>query len=80
MRRKLMLALAIAAVASLGVAAVASAVSTTLRAGDLIVTFGGNTSPKKLPKNELRAGDDAHLRQDQDQRRHPSRRRSAKRW
>jgi hypothetical protein len=47
-----MLALAVAAVASLGVAAVASAVSTTLRAGNLIVTFGGNTSPKKLSKTK----------------------------
>jgi len=52
MRRNLMLALAVAAVASLGVAAVASAVQTTLRAGNLIVTFGGSTSPKKLPKNK----------------------------
>jgi hypothetical protein len=52
MRRNLMLALALAAVLSLGVAAVASAVSTTLRAGNLIVTFGATTSPKKLPKNE----------------------------
>lgn len=52
MRRNLMLALAVAGVLSLGVAAVASAVSTTLRAGNLIVTFGGSTSPKKLPKNE----------------------------
>jgi hypothetical protein len=51
MRKKLVLMLALAAVASLGVAAVASAVSTTLRAGNLIVTFGGTTSPKKLPKN-----------------------------
>jgi hypothetical protein len=51
MRRKLMLALAVTAVASLGVAAVASALtSTTLRAGNLIVTFGGGTSPSKLPK------------------------------
>jgi hypothetical protein len=47
-----MLALAVAAVASLGVAAVASAVSTTLRAGNLIVTFGGSTSPKKLSKTK----------------------------
>jgi hypothetical protein len=45
-----MLALAVTAVASLAVAAVASAVSTTLRAGNLVATFGGNTSPKKLPK------------------------------
>jgi hypothetical protein len=46
-----MLALALGAVLSLGVAAVASAVQTTLRAGNLIVTFGGSSSPKKLPKN-----------------------------
>ncbi len=52
MRRKLMMALALVAVLSLGVAAIASAVSTTLRAGDLIVTFGGSTSPSKLPKNK----------------------------
>jgi hypothetical protein len=52
MRRKLMLALALAAALSLGVAAIASAVQTTLRAGNLVVTFGGSTSPKKLPKNE----------------------------
>jgi hypothetical protein len=52
MRRNLMLALAVAAVASLGVAAVANAVSTTLRAGNLIVTFGGSVSPKKLPKTK----------------------------
>ena len=51
MRRKLMLALAVSAVASLGVAAAASALtSTTLRAGDLVVTFGGGTSPSKLPR------------------------------
>lgn len=47
-----MLALALAAVLSLGVAAIASAVSTTLRAGNLIVTFGGTLSPKQLPKNK----------------------------
>jgi hypothetical protein len=52
MRRNLMLALALAAVLSLGVAAVASAVSTTLRAGNLIVTFGGSASPKKMPKTK----------------------------
>ena len=50
MRKKLMLALVVAAVASLGVAAIASAVKTTIRGGNLIATFGGNTSPKKLPK------------------------------
>jgi hypothetical protein len=52
MRRNLMLALALAAVLSLGVVAIASAVSTTLRAGNLIVTFGGTVSPKSLPKNK----------------------------
>jgi hypothetical protein len=52
MRKNLMLALALAAVLSLGVAAVASAVSTTLRAGNLVVTFGGSTSPKKLSKTK----------------------------
>jgi hypothetical protein len=51
MRRKLMLALALAAVLCLGAAAIASAISTTLRAGNLVVTFGGSTSPKALPKN-----------------------------
>jgi hypothetical protein len=53
MRRNLMLAFALAAVLSLGVATVASAVSTTLRAGNLIVTFGGSTSPKKLSKKKF---------------------------
>jgi hypothetical protein len=52
MRRKLMLALALVAIASLGVAAIANAVQTTLRAGNLIVTFGGTTSPKKLSKTK----------------------------
>jgi hypothetical protein len=52
MRRNLMLALALAGVLSLGVAAIASAVQTTLRAGNLVVTFGGTTSPKAMPKND----------------------------
>jgi hypothetical protein len=47
-----MVALALAAVLSLGVAAIASAVSTTIRAGNLVVTFGGTLSPKKLPKSD----------------------------
>jgi hypothetical protein len=52
MRRKLTMALALVAVLSLGLAAVVSAklTTTTLRAGNLIVTFGGGTSPEKLPK------------------------------
>ena len=52
MRRKLMLALALAAVLALGVAAVANAVSFTTRAGNLVGTFGGSTSPKVLPKHD----------------------------
>jgi hypothetical protein len=45
-----MVALALSAVLALGVAAVASATQTTLRAGNLVVTFGGTVSPKALPK------------------------------
>ena len=56
MRRNLMLALALGVVLSLGVAAIASAASTTLRAGNLILTFGGTISPKALPKHDLHAG------------------------
>lgn len=52
MRKNLMLALALAAVLSLGVVAVANAVTTTLRAGDLVATFGGTASPKALPKTK----------------------------
>jgi hypothetical protein len=52
MRRNLMLALALAGVLSLGVAAIASAVQITLRAGNVVTTFGGTTSPKVMPKND----------------------------
>jgi hypothetical protein len=52
MRRNLILGLTLAAVLSLGVAAIASAVSTTLRVGNLVATFGGAVSPKKMPKND----------------------------
>jgi hypothetical protein len=52
MRRNLMLALALAAVLSLGAAAIASAVSTTIRGGNLVVTFGGGLSPKQMPKSK----------------------------
>ncbi|HEY7456627.1 MAG TPA: hypothetical protein VH703_05070 [Solirubrobacterales bacterium] len=53
MRKNLMLALAVAAIASLSIAALASAVKltkTTLRAGNLIVTLGGGASPERLPR------------------------------
>jgi hypothetical protein len=52
MRRKLMLALALAAALSVGVVAVANAVQITLRAGNVVSTFGGDASPKALPKNK----------------------------
>jgi hypothetical protein len=53
MRRNLILALAVAAVASLGVVAVASALtSSTFRAGNLIVTAGGGTTPSALSRTK----------------------------
>jgi hypothetical protein len=51
MRRKLITALALSAVLALVVAAIASATSTTVRAGNMILTFGGTVSPKALPKS-----------------------------
>jgi hypothetical protein len=48
-----MVALALSAVLALGVAAVAQAVQTTIRAGNLILTFGGSASPKALPKSKF---------------------------
>ncbi|HEX3174255.1 MAG TPA: hypothetical protein VHQ43_08560 [Solirubrobacterales bacterium] len=53
MRRKLMVGLAVSAVLALGVASVAQAVKTTIKAGNLVLTFGGSTSPKALPKSKL---------------------------
>jgi hypothetical protein len=47
-----MLALALAAALSVGVVAIANAVQITLRAGNVVTTFGGNTSPKAMPKNK----------------------------
>jgi len=52
MRRKLVLTLALSAALAVGVVAIASAAQTTIRAGNLILTFGGTASPKKLPKND----------------------------
>jgi hypothetical protein len=51
MRRNLLKALALSAVLAIGVAAIASAASTTIRVGNLILTFGGSFSPTKLPKS-----------------------------
>lgn len=58
MRRSLIWAFALAAVMSLGVAGVASAVklnSTTVRAGNLQVTFGGGIHQGTLPKHRFSA-------------------------
>lgn len=38
---------------AVSVAAVAAATTTTLRLGNLVLTFGGTTSPKALPKKSL---------------------------
>lgn len=53
MRRNLLAALALSAVLAIGVAAIASAASFTTRVGTLITTFGGNVSPKKMPKRNF---------------------------
>jgi hypothetical protein len=53
MRRKLMLTLALAAALSVGVVAIANAVQITLRAGNVVTTFGGSTSPKALSKTKF---------------------------
>lgn len=53
MRRNLVLVLALSAALAVGAAAVASATQITLRAGNLILTFGGNVSPKKLPRHHF---------------------------
>ncbi len=50
MRRNLLVALALSAALAIGVAAIASAASVTVRAGNLILTFGGTVSPKAMPK------------------------------
>ncbi len=52
-RKNLLAAIALSAVLALGGAAIASAASTTVRVGNLILTFGSNVSPKKLPKKRL---------------------------
>jgi len=53
MRKELLAALALSAVLALGGTAIANAASTTVRVGNLILTFGSNVSPKKLPKKRF---------------------------
>ncbi len=45
-----MIVLALSAMLALGVAAIAGAASTRIRAGNLVLTFGGTSIPKKLPR------------------------------
>ncbi len=52
MRRQIVLVLALGALLALGAAAIAGAASTKIRAGNLVLTFGGAASPSKLPKTK----------------------------
>jgi hypothetical protein len=51
MLKRLLPALALAAMLTAGAAAIATATQVTSRVGNLVLTFGGTTSPKKLPKS-----------------------------
>jgi hypothetical protein len=53
MRRNILAVIALSAVLSVGAVAVASATQTTIKAGNLILTFGGSVSPKALPKSKF---------------------------
>lgn len=50
--RKTVAALALVTATAIGCAAIASAASVTVRAGQLLFTIGGGVSPKKLPRND----------------------------
>jgi len=52
MRRNLLVAFALSAALAVGVAALAGAATITVRAGNLITTFGGSASPKKMPRTK----------------------------
>lgn len=52
MRRNLLVAVALSATLAVGVAAIANAATTTVRAGNLVLTFGGTVSPKAMPKKD----------------------------
>lgn len=53
MSKNFVLVLALAAALAIGAAAVANATQITLRAGNLILTFGGSVAPKKLPRQHF---------------------------
>jgi hypothetical protein len=50
MRKRVMMAIVIAALMSVGAAAIANAARTTIGVGNLKLTFGGSISPKALPR------------------------------
>lgn len=50
MRKYIAIVLALSALLALGAAAIAGAASTKIRAGNLVLTFGGTASPKALPR------------------------------
>jgi hypothetical protein len=52
MRRNLLVVLGLSAMLAVGAVGIASAAKVKIQAGNLIDTFGGNTSPKALPKNK----------------------------
>jgi len=53
MRRNLFTMLALSAVLAVGVAAIAGAAGSTFRAGNLILRFGSNVAPNKLPQKRF---------------------------
>ncbi len=53
MRKNVLVAFALSAVLALSGAAVAAATSTTVHAGNLVLTFGSSVAPKKLPRKKL---------------------------
>lgn len=53
MRRPLLLVLAIAAALTVGIVAISSAATVKMRAGNLVLTFSGDTEPRKLPKRSF---------------------------
>jgi hypothetical protein len=52
MRRNLLVVLGLSAVLAFGVVGLASAAKIKIQAGNLITTFGGDASPKAMPKNK----------------------------
>ena len=53
MRSILLVVLALSAAMAVGVAAIASAASNTIKFGNLEVKFGGTVTPSKMPKNKF---------------------------